>query len=108
MRAGQLRHRLQIQEPTETALQSGEKAQTWATIATVWGRIEPLSGKELWEAQQTRATISHKITVRYGASPDLLATYRVVFGVRTFGLTAVLNRDERNIELTLYAEELAA
>ena len=46
MRAGRLRHRLNLQESTETRNAHGEAIITWATSYTVWGAVEPLSGSE--------------------------------------------------------------
>ncbi len=107
MRAGLLRHRLEIQEPVESEKLSGFKAKSWQTFATVWGRIEPLSGKELWTAQQAQAQTTHKLTVRCGDLRYASATMRATYGGRVFNFSAPpMNREERNVELTILAQEV--
>ena len=46
MEAGQLRHRVTIQQATETTDGFGGVTQAWATFATVWAAVEPLTGRE--------------------------------------------------------------
>ncbi len=77
MRAGKLRHRLAIQEPVETRDDHGGITRTWSTVATVWGSIETLTGRELYEAQQVeaRATVRIRIRSYSGLSP----LHRLVF-----------------------------
>lgn len=41
VQAGKYRHRLTLEQPSETA---GDAVVTWATVATVWGSLEALSG----------------------------------------------------------------
>jgi SPP1 family predicted phage head-tail adaptor len=65
MRAGLLRHRLEIQVSTETADSQGEPVAAWAEEVTVPSNITPLTGRELFSAQQVHAEISHKISLRY-------------------------------------------
>ena len=65
MRAGKLRHRVAIQEPVENKDVHGGITRTWRTVDTVWASVEPLSGRELFEAQQ----INKRVTVRVGMRP---------------------------------------
>ena len=65
MQAGKLRHRVQIQAPTDVRDDHGGNTRTWTTIATVWGSVEPLSGRELFEAQQVHARAAVRIRVRH-------------------------------------------
>ena len=55
IQAGRFRHQLLIQQATETKDALGEVLQTWTTIATVPGRVTPLSGREQWLAAQAQA-----------------------------------------------------
>ena len=48
MRAGQLRHRISIQTPTETQDDAGAIVTTWTEIVETWAAVEPSSGSERW------------------------------------------------------------
>lgn len=104
MRAGELRHRITIQEQGETKDSFGADTLTWQDFATVWAAIEPLQGREYFAAQQVHAEVTTKIRIRYlpGVKPSML----VLFGNRKFNILAVTNSNERNRELVLMAKEL--
>jgi SPP1 family predicted phage head-tail adaptor len=68
MKAGKLRKRIQIQAlPASPAMNSFNEPTfaDWATAATVWGSVEPLSGRELVFAAQVLADATHMVTIRY-------------------------------------------
>lgn len=100
MRAGRLRHRVALQRATETANSFNEPVVSWSTLATVWGAVEPISGKEFFAAQQVQSSVSHRITVRYYAGlttkDRVLWTDPSTSGQRIFDINAILDRDERH------------
>ncbi len=102
MRAGRLRHRLEIQTVTETLNTYGEPTKTWATDATRWGAIEPLTGRERFQANQVQAETTHTVRMRYYA---LSAKQRIKHGSRYFYIENVINTDERNIETIAMVKE---
>ena len=76
---GKLRHRLTIQagNPAEDAY--GGRSDPWAsptTVATVWGRIESLRGRERLHGMQLEARVTHRIMIRYRG--DVTARHRLV------------------------------
>lgn len=73
MNIGELRHRLIIQKPTESqSSTSGFPTESWAQFATVWGRVNPMSGRERWQALQVSPEITHEVTIRHlkGVNPE--------------------------------------
>ena len=104
VQAGRRDRRIVIQSPTDTTTTGGEVTQTWATFATVWAEIMPLSSREAWIAQQSQATTTHKITMIYraGITADMRATYNS----RTFNFDSVVNLDEANRYLLITATEV--
>lgn len=107
MRAGLLRHRLQIQSLGGSPDSFGQTQPEWTTVATVWGQVEPLLGRERFTAQQVQAEVTHKITVR---AREVSPADRIVFTdangtERRFGILEVLKPSEREISLTLMAQE---
>jgi SPP1 family predicted phage head-tail adaptor len=108
VRAGDLRHRAKLQQQVDTQDSFGQAVQTWATLATIWCQISPLSGREALIAQQVQSEITHQVICRYRpelAVPKAVATYRLLFGARVFNITSSVNKDERNREITLMATE---
>lgn len=104
MRAGSLRHRLVFQTITETKDSGGGPVETPTTLATVWGSVQPLVGRELTNAQMRNSEITHKITIRYLST--VTAKGQVTFGTRVFQTFEVLNIDERNREMQIGAKEV--
>lgn len=106
MRAGTLRHIVEIQEPSETiaALGIGVPDLAWSTVATSWASIQPIAGSEYTNAQQQQAAITHRVNVRY---PGLRITprHRIKFGARVFEIVSAANLDERNVEVEIMAKE---
>lgn len=103
MNAGRLHHQLTIQAATETRDAHGQAVRTWAAVATVWGRVEPLRGRELFQAQQAEARVDTRITIRRYAG--LTSHHRILFGTRTFELVTVPDAGIRTPSMELLAIE---
>ena len=103
MRAGQLNKRVSIERPGSAQSETGQVVDGWSTVATVWAAIQPLSGRELFAAQQLQARADLLVRIRYlaGVEPKM----RVRFGARLLDIQAVRNLDERNRELELFCLE---
>ena len=104
MNAGSLRHRFAIKTAQETTDSFGVTVETPITFATVWASIEPLSGRELFQAQQVQAEVTHRVRMRYLAG--VTAKMKGYYGTREFQILSVANRDERNRELEIMCKEL--
>lgn len=106
--AGQLKHRVRIQQPTITKDALGAPTRAWSDVASVWAEIAPISGREARFADRIDSEVSHQITVRYRsifADPRAVATMRVLFRGRVFAIHAALNEDEAKVAVTLLATE---
>lgn len=76
---GTMRDRVRLDAPGEIKDSFGQRSQTWTTVAEVFAAVEPLSGRELWQAQQVQSDVSDKVTVRYREDADRAAgRWRVV------------------------------
>jgi len=104
MRIGELRHRVTLRkkEIAEDALK--QQSEVWTDIATVWARIEPLSGREYFAARQENAEVTAKITIRY--RKDVTPDMRAVSEGRVFDVLSMINPEERNISLVLMCKEV--
>ena len=106
LRAGELRHRIDIETDSGSSRNAyGETTASWETFKTnLPAKVEPLTGRDLFNAQQVQPDITHKVTIRYTA--DLTAKMRVIFGERTFHVEGPpKNYQERNIFLEMMCRE---
>lgn len=107
MRAGQLRHRITIQEPVETRDSYGSVKTTWSDLCTVWAGIWPIRAKEYVSAGQTQSEVTHTIRIRY--RDDITSKMRIEFGTRYFSIVKPpINPDERKSKLDLVCTEEVA
>ena len=65
MRAGELKHRVTLQEATETRDSFGQPVRTWSDVATVWAAVQALSGREFLEAKQLKRAVTTRIVIRW-------------------------------------------
>ena len=106
--AGQLNHRVLIQQPTTVKDALGSPTQDWTDVAVVWADIAPISGREARIADRIASEVSHQITVRYQplfSDPRSVSQMRVLFKGRVFAIHGALNEDEANVAVILLASE---
>ena len=103
MRAGTLRNTIIIEANTPTKNGFGEDVDSWGTFATVRAQIVPINGKEYFSAGQEQASVSHKIKLRYLAG--ITQAMRINYEGRYFDIQAIINFQERNIDLEIMAVE---
>lgn len=103
MKSGKLRHSISIEKKVMFRNSFGEEEITYEPFCLAYASIEPIGGREYFLAQQTQAQVDYKFTLRYrsGIRPD----FRIVWGERIFNIQSILNMEERNIQLTIYAKE---
>ena len=103
---GKLRQRLHLESSTPTRNSVGEEVDNWEAYDVVWGEVVPLSGRELFQARQVEAEVTHRVTIRYrdGVSPK----HRVIHKNRTLEVVSVLDREERERWLDLVCKEAIA
>jgi SPP1 family predicted phage head-tail adaptor len=98
-----MRHRVTLETPVETQGADGSVTLTWAPFAAVWASVEPLLGREYFDAQREQADVSHRVRMRYLAGGT--HSMRLVLGSRVFEIESVINAGERNRELVLMCRE---
>ena len=115
MDIGKLRHRAQLRTRSESARNAdGGISESWSTIATVWARFEPLTGRELFQAQQVQSRATTRITIR--AYPGLTSKNQIRRTVTIGGETTVQatyeilhvgDLEERGITMQILAVEVS-
>lgn len=103
MEIGNLRHRVTVAKYTETKGTTGQVIKSYTDSATRWAMIKSLTTRELLQAQQIHAEMTHEVWLRYplNVSPK----DRVTFGERIFEILGVQNIDERNRFIKLMCVE---
>lgn len=93
LRIGDFRHRITFQREREVPDDSHGHTSLWDDVATVWAKVEPVSGNEFYYAMQLKNAITHKITVRY--RNDITDLLRIIFEKRIMKIESLINIQER-------------
>jgi len=108
MEVGKLNKRIELQANTEESsaypTTLGGLSPSYTTAATVWASIVPLSGRELFLAQQAQSETDFRIRIRYYAG--LTTFYQVKWGTRYFQILSLANTEENNAEMVLLCKEI--
>ena len=105
MQAGKLRHRIELHRNVPKRDATGQEIETWAKYATVWAEVLPLNGKELLNAQQISAEVTHRVNIRF-YSEDIKPEHRVIHKGRTLEIVAALDMAERRRSMQLMCKEV--
>jgi SPP1 family predicted phage head-tail adaptor len=81
----------------------GSVTPTWVTVASVYARVEPMSGREFRAAQATQGETLTTFTLRHVAG--LTVKHRLLFDGRVYNIRAVLAQDERGAVMRVVAAE---
>jgi SPP1 family predicted phage head-tail adaptor len=106
VRSGLLRNRLVIEKLTTPEVRDpfGSPVETWEEHATRWGAVEPLTGREFFEAQQMQAAADHMIRLRYdSATAAITEAMRIRHGAKLFDVQSVRDPDSRHEEIQIVA-----
>ena len=112
MRAGLLRNRVVIEmlPPVDERPRDeyGAPLEVWAEYAVRWGAVEPLQGREFFEAQQMQAAADHRIRFRYDElTAAITPSMRLRHGAKLYDVQSVQNPDARHQELHVIVRERA-
>ncbi len=104
LRAGDCNRQIVIEKNTPTRDAFGAEVPNWSTFATVWASIEPLRGREFFDALAQRAEIWGQI--RFWYIDGVTTGMRVLWGSKLYDIRSVACPDERRRELLLTVREL--
>lgn len=103
--AGELTERITIEQPATTQNAVGETVLAWSTFATVWAKVESLSGREAERYGEIVGFSGHKVTIR--ALAGVSTSMRVIYRNRTLEVGAI-NEFDRVWYMELICTEKAA
>jgi len=104
LRAGRLKKKITIQQPTETKDSAGALQTSWSTFAIVWAEVTPQTGREFRTAQQVNAEITIVFRIRYLKS--VTPKMRISWDSRIFDIESIVNIMEKNEQLLLNCKEV--
>lgn len=88
MQAGQLDQQLTLQAPSAARDALGGEVRTWSDVATLWGTVDAITGREVHAAQQLHAEVTLRVRLRYRA--DITAEHRLMMDGAPLAIHAVL------------------
>lgn len=103
LNSGKLRRQITIEREQRVSDGAGGSTITWSTVATPRAFIKPMSGGERLQAMRLEATVTHRIFIRYRS--DLLTSDRINYNGRLMQIRALINLEERNRWIEIYADE---
>ena len=103
---GTLRSELALEACSTVADGLGGHAEDWTEIATIFGRIEPVSAQSIFGADQTLETVTHRVTMR--RRDGVASGMRFRKQGRIFAILTVHDPDETGRYLVCRTKELGA
>lgn len=104
--SGTLRHHVRVWKRVEADATDGtiDRSEVEETVTPWHVAIMPLSGRELFDAQQAKSVATHRIVGRYFAG--LTTNHFVMFGSRRFEIEQVMDIEERHVRHELLCKEI--
>lgn len=105
MRAGDLRHKVELQRPVFSQDPvTGEMTPAWVEVAKIYAGIEPLSARDFTAASATQSKISARVIIRHRSGID--STMRILHRNKIYNIEGVLADPKSGLDyLTLPCSE---
>lgn len=102
--ASRMNKQITLQSFTATSNSAGGYNTTWNIAATVWAEVKPISGREIFDADQIEDTESVIFTIRYidNASTNM----RIQFLSDYYNIRSIINVGLKNETLEIYGERM--
>lgn len=105
MRTGNLRNRVTIERQSTARDQVGQLVNTWSTLCARMASIEPLNGREYFNASGENSEITTRIRLHHDAVMATVKPFdRVIHGSVTYDIKSVIVPREQNREIILMCE----
>lgn len=74
---------------TATSSATGEQTDSWTDVATVSAKVNPLTGRERYQAQAIQSALAYRVTMRYrsGVMPKM----RLTWETKTLEIVSAVN-----------------
>lgn len=103
--AGELRHRVAFLHRA-VRVNSGVVSEMWEPAFVCWASVEPIAGREYWQAAAVNRENEVRFTVRFRRDVD--ERMRVQFNSAQYRITSIVNPNARNVKLEILAVSAAS
>ena len=90
----------------KVTVEHGISKERWEAIFTCWCAVEPLSGREFWEAAAINRENEVRFTIRY--RKDVTAEMRIRLDGTVYDITSILDKNNRHEALEILARSVTA
>jgi len=101
--SGMFKHNITVQRQTYVPDGAGGGVNTWAAYKTIRAFIKPVSGSERLYSMRLEANVTHRIFIRYRS--DITTTDHIMYRGRLMQIRALINLEEANRFIEIYADE---
>ena len=111
MRGGTLKHKIIVQEKTQTSDGMGGFTEVWSDLLPTRAAIWPLNAREQMDALKLELSVNHRIRIRHPRTISITADMRIkwhdhVTGTdKYFNIVSIINPDKKNIAMEFLATE---
>lgn len=102
MNPGKYNHIIFLQSKTVTTDTYGGPVESWADVATVWARVQPIKGREMIAAQAAQSETAVRFYTRW--FDGVTTAMRIVYAGKNYDITGIVDIDERHVELEISAK----
>ncbi len=100
-----LRHRAEFLQRKVTVAH-GIPTERWDTVFSCWCGVEPLSGREFWEAAAINRENEVRFTIRFRR--DVTLDMRIRLDGTVYDITSILDKNNRHEALEILARTVTA
>ena len=100
-----MRNRVEFLRRVVTVIH-GISKERWETAFSCWCAVEPLSGREFWEAAAINRENEVRFTIRFRR--DVSAEMRIRLDGSVYDITSILDKDNRHEALEIMARTVTA
>lgn len=102
MNPGKYNKVITLQSKTSTTDAYGGPVDSWADVATVWARVQPIKGREMIAAQAAQSETAVRFYTRY--QDNLTTAMRIIYAGKNYDITGIVDIDERHVEFEISAK----
>jgi len=112
--SGDRRFRIQIQQQATAPDEFGQPQQTWTTVYSCWASIGVQNSQLIYETSTFISKVTHRISFLWTKSVVIKPNMRILYTepstqvAHVYNIEALLNTEQRNIELIALCYELNA
>lgn len=103
---GELRTRVILEAPVDSVDDSGALVRAWQPLASVWARVSPKRGAEIFVAGEQESVLTSEVVVRW--RPEVASPMRFRIGGRALLIRAAFDPDGCRRFLVCTCEEFSA